>query len=77
MGRVPEGGGNFRGGSVAPGPVLVEWWRQEFGIRGMKAVGLTVVLEQASEVVGGLVMRTLNWSHCGTGMYCNLFRDFG
>ncbi len=55
--RVPEGVGSYGEVSVTPGPVLgPEWWRQEVGIRGAEAAGRSVVVEQVSEIGGGLDM---------------------
>ena len=55
--RVPEGGGSNGEGSVTPGPVLGHlWWGQEVSIRGAEAAGGSVVVEQVSEVWGGLVV---------------------
>ncbi len=57
--RVPEGGGSYGEGSVAPGPVLGSvWWRQEVSIRGAEAAGRIVAVEQVGEVGGGLVMES-------------------
>ncbi len=56
-GRVPDGGGSYGEGSVAPGQVLgPERWRQELGIRGTEGAGRSVAVKQVDEAGGGLVV---------------------
>lgn len=48
--RAAEGGGG--GGSAPPGPSLGPVrWRQEVSVRGAKAAGRSVVVEQVGEVI--------------------------
>lgn len=53
---IPEGGGSNGEGSVSPGSVLGFRDSEEVGIRGAEVTGRGVVVEQVSEVGGGLVV---------------------
>lgn len=55
--RAPDGGGSNGDSFVVTGLVLVvEWWRQEVGIRAAEAAGQSLMMDLIREVTVGLVI---------------------
>ncbi|XP_068562634.1 GRAM domain-containing protein 2B-like isoform X2 [Cebidichthys violaceus] len=78
--RVPEGGGSYGEGSVAPCPVLgPEWKRPELGIRGAEPTGWSVVVEQVDKTCSSTVISSCENSFrvkCPTSLPLDFSADF-